>query len=261
MNILLNNIVGKTYALNANEASVYAAIDLFSKKDGLYISYQTLAIELPFKINAKTIERAVHRLTKLGLIERRGNALFTTTNCPSTPQTISPAAQTDSPAPQTNCSSQTDKLSHIDNKDINKERVETLPACDTIATPIPSTPSSFVQNASFDLLLKAFKAHNPNNRPVADILAAARTLWDELPDYKHNQLLQAIQDGSWNKPRLDWLISDFPFREPINYAGISAPQGEKLFLVPLAPNQKGLFTEKDVKEFNLPNPEPFDLNG
>ncbi len=144
------------------------------------------------------------------------------------------------------------------NKDKEK-REENNIACDTIATPNPSTFSSFDktiasnQSSSFNLLLAAFKSHNCNTNPSADILATARNLWEQLPDYKQSQLLQAINDGSWNKPRLDWIITDFKFREPVNYAGLQAPRGAILYQVPIAPGKKAVYTIEDVKEFHIPN--------
>ena len=131
-------------------------------------------------------------------------------------------------------------------------------ACDTIETPALSSPSSFVKSvssnqSSFSLLLTAFKSHNCNANPSDDILASARNIWEQLPEYKRSQLLQAINNGSWNKSRLDWLINDFHFREPINYAGQPAPLGVSLYRVPISDNKCAVYTAEDVKEFNIPN--------
>lgn len=74
------NIDGKAYGLNANELSVYEAIGKCSRKDdarGWYADLQTLADQLPHRINRRTVSRAVDKLLTLGLIRRDGNSLFT----------------------------------------------------------------------------------------------------------------------------------------------------------------------------------------
>ncbi len=140
---------------------------------------------------------------------------------------------------------------------INKEKIEENNACDTIDTHKPST-SSFNNSLSlFDQLLTAYKSLNPNTKPSADALAEARTLWDNLPDYKQHQLLEAVQNNSWNKSRLDWLINDYHnFREPFNYLGKEQPKGYSYFFA-VHNGKRGLYTKQDVEAFHLTNVEPF----
>lgn len=284
MNVMIDSRL-KAFNLNANEACIYSAIAAVSKSKGWYATYESLANHLPFVISTKTIERAIKHLSELGLIQKRQNALFAVTNC--LPPTDNSSTATDNPSAanrqivptkQTNSPSKADNLYLIYNKE-NKERVRDNikdSACDTIDTPNPSTPSSLVKPSvqplssfdqrsvataqplsSFDELLVAYKSQNANANPSADLLTAARNLWDDLPDYKQQQILQALQAGSWNKPRLDWLISDFNFREPTNYAGLQAPRGVDLYRVPIAPNKYALYTADDVKEFHIPNAQFF----
>lgn len=151
---------------------------------------------------------------------------------------------------------------------INKEKREEYNAsCDRIAQTNPSNPSSFVkplssnqsaltQPTSFDLLLNAFKSHNANINPSPEILANSRRLWDDLPDFKQQQLLQAIQNGSWNKSRLDWTISDFHFREPTNYAGQPMPASFSYYRAEFN-GARGIYTKKDVEDFHMIKPEHF----
>ncbi len=148
-------------------------------------------------------------------------------------------------------------------------------ACDTIDTHNPSTPSSFVKPSvqplssfdqrsvataqpasSFDELLVAYKSQNANVNPSADLLTAARNLWDDLPDYRQQQILDALQAGSWNKPRLDWLISDFKFREPTNYLGKEQPRGYSYYFA-WHNGARGLYIKQDVDAFHMSNPEHF----
>ena len=243
MNLFIDSNL-KAFNLNANEALVYSAIAAVSKTKGWYATYESLVNHLPCVVSTKTVERAIRHLTELGLIQKRQNALLAT-NCLS-PSDKLPAAtdklsatdrQTAAPR-QTNSPSKNDKLSPIYNKE-NKEKRE--------ENSIPSTSSSF------DKLLAAFKAKNANITPTPDILATSRNLWEELPDYRQQQLIDAVEKGLWNKDRLDWLIQNFKFREPVNYAGLQAPRGAILYQVPIAPGKKAVYTIEDVKEFHIPN--------
>ena len=96
INLILVNKIGKEYGLDANELGVYSAIARYSNGKGWFASYQALANFLPFVISTKTIERNIKHLTELGLIERRGKALFAKDICLE---------------PQTKCPTNTDKLS------------------------------------------------------------------------------------------------------------------------------------------------------
>ena len=262
MNVMIDSRL-KAFNLNANEACIYSAIAAVSKSKGWYATYESLANHLPFVISTKTIERAIKHLSELGLIQKRQNALFAVTNC--LPPTDNSSAATDTlspdnrqivPAKQTNIPSQADNLYLIYNKE-NKERVRDNikdSACDTIDTPNPSTSSSF--DSLFDQLLSAYKAQEGNKTPSADVLTAARNLWDALPDYHQQQLLRAVQSGSWNKPRLDWLISDFNFREPTNYLGKEQPRGYSYYFA-WHNGARGLYTQQDVDAFHMSNPEHF----
>ena len=253
----------KGFSLNANEACIYSAIAAVSNGKGWYASCESLANHMPFVISTKTVERSVKHLAELGLIERRKNALFATTNWPqSNGDNLSHANDKLSPADRqivapkpTNCPPESDKLYPIYNKE-NKEKREENNACDTIDTP-NSAISSFNKPLSlFDALLTAYKSLNHDVKPSDDALANARRLWDELPDYKQQQLLEAVQNDSWNKSRIDWLISDFRFREPFNYLGKEQPSGYSYFFA-WHNGVKGLYTRQDVDAFHMTNVKHF----
>lgn len=147
-----------------------------------------------------------------------------------------------------------------------KERKEgnTIASCDTIATTIPPTPSSIVKNSDqatqplcpFDQLLAAFKSLNPNVNPSPKVIDAARKLWDNLPDDKQQQILDAVQKGTWNKDNLEWFISDFKFREPFNYLGKKQQTGYSYYFA-WHNGERGLYTKQDVDAFQMSNPEHF----
>ena len=271
MNMFIDSKL-KAFGLNANEVLVYSAIAAVSKEKGWYVSYESLTNHLPCVISTRTVERAIRRLTDLKLIERRRNALFATKNCLPPADKLSPTTDKLSvtnrqivPAKPTNCPLETDKLSPIYNKEYKeKEEGNTITSCDTIATTIPPTPSSIVKNSdqatqplcSFDQLLAAFKSLNPNVNPSPKVIDAARKLWDNLPDDKQQQILDAVQKGTWNKDNLEWFISDFKFREPFNYLGKKQETGYSYYFA-WHNGERGLYTKQDVDAFQMSNPEHF----
>ncbi len=110
--------------------------------------------------------------------------------------------------------------------------------------------------SSFDKLINACKAQNDTIVMSGDILSTSRSLWVQLPECKQQQLLQAVEEGTWNKSRLDWTISDFKFREPTNYNGRPLPQGNEFFRA-YYNGQRGLFTRQDVEAFKMQDAEFF----
>lgn len=141
---------------------------------------------------------------------------------------------------------------------INKEKREGNNAsCDTIAQTNPSTSSSFNKSFSlFDELPAVYKTNNANINPSPEILAFSRNLWNNLPDYRQHQLLDAVQKGLWNKDRLDWLIQNFRFREPFNYAGQPMTSGYSYYFADYN-GSRGLYTKQDIEEFHMTNLEHF----
>lgn len=110
--------------------------------------------------------------------------------------------------------------------------------------------------SSFDRLINACKAQNDTIVMSGDILSTSRSLWAQLPECKQQQLLQAVEEGTWNKSRLDWTISDFKFREPTNYNGRPLPQGNEFFRA-YYNGQRGLFTRQDVEAYKMQDAEFF----
>lgn len=93
MRILIDDKVGKANGLNANEACVYAAIAKYSNGKGWYANYETLASALPFVISRATVNRAVEKLKRMGLLEEKDNALFCAQNEQSCAQNEQSCAQ------------------------------------------------------------------------------------------------------------------------------------------------------------------------
>ena len=78
MKLLLDDKATRGYALNANEACIFAAILKCTRAGrGWYGNYRELAAAMPFVISHMTAHRAVEKLLNLGLVERRDGKLFT----------------------------------------------------------------------------------------------------------------------------------------------------------------------------------------
>ena len=77
MKLLLDDKTTRGHNLNANEACIFAAILKCTRAGrGWYGNYRELAAAMPFVINHSTVYRAIQKLLKLGLIERREEKLF-----------------------------------------------------------------------------------------------------------------------------------------------------------------------------------------
>ena len=80
MKLLLDDKQHNGYALNANEACIFAAILKCTRAGrGWYGNYRELAAAMPFVMSHETARRAVQKLLNLGLIERREEKLFAVT--------------------------------------------------------------------------------------------------------------------------------------------------------------------------------------
>lgn len=265
---VLDEKIGKAYKLDGNELCVYSHIDKY-KENGWFSTYPRMAELLPIVVSIKTIERTVKKLTALGLIERRNGVLFTTTNCPLPTDILSLSDRQNVLPKQTNCLSRTDKLSSIYNKENKKREEENTLACDSIATPIPSTPSSFDKNlssnqpssteqplSSFDQLLNAYKSHNGDINLSAAKLSACRELWNNKSPLEKQKLLQALNNDKWFKDTLEWTISDFRLPQPRNYNGDMTVDINSLaksipMVFAIYNDVGGIYTQQDAIDYQM----------
>ena len=130
-------------------------------------------------------------------------------------------------------------------KEINKEmeRNNNI-ARETLATPNPQTLDSFEE------LLSAYSRANGNQQFHPETIQDARNLWDAMPAAKQRALLRALNAGTWNKPRLDWLLSDFQIPDPTNYNGRSFPAGAKM-VIAIYNGTGGVYTKADAELYNM----------
>ena len=199
------NIDGKTHGLNANELSVYEAIGKCSRKDdarGWYADMQTLADQLPHRIGRMTVSRAVDKLLTLGLIRRDGNSLFVCAqNEHAHAQNEHAHAQNEHAHAQT----PTPAMSPFFNNYHQMEK-------DNTSTLVPADEAANPQTPSFKDLMDAFKSKGGkvNNYESGEAMDA----WLVSSFAKRTKLLEAVKSGAHFKPRLDWLITDFPEPQP-----------------------------------------------
>lgn len=130
-------------------------------------------------------------------------------------------------------------------KEINKEMERNNKiARETLATPNPQTLDSFEE------LLSAYSRANGNQQFHPETIQDARNLWDAMPAAKQRALLRALNAGTWNKPRLDWLLSDFQIPDPTNYNGRSFPTGAQM-VIAIYNGTGGVYTKADAELYNM----------
>ena len=202
------NIDGKAYGLNANELCVYEAIGKCSRKDdarGWYASMQALADALPYIVDRKTVTRAVQKLLTLGLIERRGNALFACgQNDQSSGQNDRANDQNDHSNGQNDRELPPPLYPPINNiNEMENENTRTL---------VPTHEAANPDLQTYFEIRKIFNSKHGLHK-VGEGLAAEES-WKKASRAKRIKLLEAVKAGKWDKPRIDWLIADFPEPTP-----------------------------------------------
>jgi len=205
MKLLIDDTTARMHNLNANEACVFAAILKCTKSGrGWFANYRDLANALPFVISHVSVFRAVQKLLNLGLIERRENSLFALlqneTNLLQNETTLL-HNETDLLQNETESLPPNNPFI-INNEKMNeKEHATCAQACDTRK---PETRMYFEIRKIFN------DKHGLHT--VGQGLQAEES-WKNASPAKKQKLLDAVRSGDWDKPRLDWLITDFP--EPL----------------------------------------------
>jgi hypothetical protein len=207
MKLLLDDKATRGYDLNANEACIFAAILKCTRAGrGWYGNYRELAAAMPFVMSHETARRAVQKLLNLGLIERREEKLFALT------QIVTDGAQNVTESTQ-NVTSDAQNVfppnNPPKNNNMNEEKREGT-CTHTCDTPAPETP--------FFLVLHSFFIKKGGTTTPLQ-MEAAKDAWQKCSDVKKRQLIEAVKSGAHFKPRLDWLIADFPEPQPTFLSG------------------------------------------
>ena len=243
MKLLLDD---KTYSgcnLNANEACIFAAILKCTRAGrGWYGNYRELAAAMPFVINRTTVYRAIQKLLTLGLIEERENkTLFAVQIAQESVQNEHESVQNAQECVQ---SALPPNNPPINNNNMNEEKREGT-CTHTCDTPAPETPFFLVLHSYF---IKKGGTTTPLQ------MEAAKDAWQKCSDVKKRQLIEAVKSGAHFKPRLDWLIADFPEPEPTFLSGQEQDEYHRqgIPLVQVKYNGKFLICTRQTMElFNL----------
>ena len=207
MKLLIDDTTGREHGLNANETCVYAAILKCTKSGrGWFANYRDLAAALPFVISHVTVFNAVRKLLNLGLIERRENVLFALLKN----ETDLLNNETDLLNNETNPLNNLTEIVPPNNPlIINNEKMNerTHATCaHTCDTRTPNLPS-------FLDLRKEFSSKGGGGLTTHMEMQAVDE-WNKCSDAKKIKLFEAVRLGAHFKPRLDWLIADFPEPQP-----------------------------------------------
>ena len=240
------NIDGKAYGLNANEMSVYEAIGKCSRKDdarGWFADLQTLADQLPHRIGRVTVSRAVEKLLTLGLIRREGKSLFV---CVQNERARVQNEQIGVQNEQKSAPLNNPPINN--NNEMEKENTRTcVPTHDTATQSIPG----------FLDLRKEFSRAGGGGM-TTHMEMQANEEWNKCTPAKKIKLLAAVKAGAHFKPRLDWLIADFPEPTPTNWSG-TAKGGEMLAehsaAIACYDGKYGVYSNEDIALFNLKKAE------
>ena len=236
MKLLIDDKQHRGYDLNANEACIFAAILKCTRAGrGWYGNYRELANAMPFVISHPTVIRAIQKLLNLGLIERREEKLFALVqNEPSLVQNEPSLVQNEPSLVQNVLPPNNPPINNNMNE---KEQQRALCARDCE----PQTPD-FVD------LIEIFieKGGKPNEGATK----AAIDAWSKCSIAKRTKLLEAIKSGAHFKPRLDWLIADFPEPQPEFLSGLEQDRlREKgVPMVQVKYNGKFLICTRDTME-------------
>ena len=205
------NMDGKALELNANEVNILELIGKCSRGEnakGWYGSMQALADALPFVISDETVRRAINKLFNLGLIERRETAWYVKPqNVATEPQNVVNEPQNVANIPQIVQNPAPPVTPLYNNEMKEKDHATCVPTHDTRnSRPIPSVFFSDLENAY----------REKGGRWTYDQQLAASDLWHNSTSYaKKRALVYAVKAGSFFKPRIDWLVSDFPEPAPL----------------------------------------------
>lgn len=237
--VIDHRLNAKALGLNANEASVLAAITKCTQSGkGWYADLEALADALEFSVSAKTVSRAVKKLIEMGLVEKRQNVLYAQTNCPQ--------SETNCPKIGTNCPSPATPI--ITNN--NMERNENIARAKMHDAKEP-TPDSFEE------LLKAYTLRVGEIKLADSTRDECLRMWksEKYPEWKRKMLIARVQSGEWIKPRLDWLIGDFD-PKPYDYNHHELPKDVALVSAKFG-GSYGIFSAEEAESFGMENVKPF----
>ena len=191
-------------------------------------------IELPIQ----TVRDQLKILTTKGLLAIDGNTY--TAAVPQNTTTV----LTDTRAVQNNTATVQPRtpINYINKMEINEKNARAQ-----LRTAQPQN------NPSFEKLFEAFTLRVGHIKLADNTRDECLCMWSNYPEWKRKMLLKQLQDGTWLKPRLDWLISDFN-PQPTNYNGRELAKGVT-YKTAKWQGSWGTYTLQDIQDFDLVTPE------
>lgn len=248
MKIILNENVGRAFNLDGNELCVYSTIEKFTNGKGWYASCESLANHMPCVMHRTTVQRIVAKLVKLGLVIDDGKTLRTVQNAQNGAQNAQENVQIASEKVQ-NASKKVQIAPHIYNKEYKEREEENRIACDTIATPTPSASPDL-----FELLVSTFKKRAGNYTPSRETLTESRSRWNAMSPLEQRFLLRDVENGTWNKTNLEWLIGDYKLPKPVNLNGsygIEERSRNEYLVVAMYNDAAGIYPKQVADDYEM----------
>ena len=223
---------------------VYAHIDNYTKVKGAWCgSQRDLAAQLELPI--ATVSNQITELVTKGLIVREANMYRSRDE-----QVCSAGEQKRSVDEQKRSSGEQNQPPIIENN--NMERNEEI-ARAQIRTAQAPTPDSFEE------LIKAFTLRVGNFRLADSMRDECLRMWtsEKYPEWKKKMLIARVTDGTWSKPRLDWLIGDFD-PKPYDYNRHELPKDVVLKRARFN-GKYGIFSAAEALEFGMEDVKDFEI--
>ena len=223
---------------------VYAHIANYTQVKGAWCgSQRDLAAQLELPIG--TINNQLTELINKGLIVRDGNTYRSADEqkCSADEQKRSAGEQkrsVDEQKPGT--------IIKNNNMEINEKNARAQ-----LRTAQPQN------NPSFEKLLEAFTLRVGNIKLADSTRDECLRMWSDYPDWKRKMLIARLQDGTWLKPRLDWLISDFN-PQPQFLSGIEQEENWRLDIPMVQVKVNGSYricTPQTQQDFDLEYVKPW----
>ena len=214
---------------------VYAHIDNYTKVKGAWCgSQRDLAAQLELPI--ATVSNQITELVTKGLIVREANMYR------------SRDEQKRSVDEQKRSSGEQNQPPIIENN--NMERNEEI-ARAQIRTAQAPTPDSF------EKLFEAFTLRVGKIQLADSMRDECLRMWSNYPEWKKKMLIARVTDGTWSKPRLDWLISDFD-PKPYDYNRHELPKDVVLKRARFN-GKYGIFSAAEALEFGMEDVKDFEI--
>lgn len=244
----------KTRKLKAQTAIVLGVIEKYTvtgERKGWFGTYEALSEACPAIVPRSTVGDVVKELLTLGLIEKRGNALFAVRDSDVVRESDESVRETDEVIRST------DAEIRVSDSPLNNPPIKSMndPTEGQMVTHMPEhDANSQAPNYTFKEFCDAYRARGGTItiRQQSDCY----DLWQGLDPIVQSAIMEELakKNGFW-KPRPDWLLSDYRMPPPknYNYTGEFTEMVKKKRMVSAQYNgEHGIYTLEDAEKHHLP---------